>query len=219
MSAAHPLRPAVRTHVLIAVKELRNAKSRLGPRLDADQRAALVLAMLRDTLSAALSSDAVAHVTVITPDARVASAARDLGAALFPDSGEGDLNSVLTAAARTIAGPVVALQGDLPCLSATELTEALTAAQPLRRSVIVDHHGTGTAALIATDGDLAPRFGDDSAIHHISSGATALTGHWPGLRLDVDTPDDLDAAVSLGTGPATFDALHEMNVTDSSRCL
>lgn len=211
MTAAPPAPTAVRAHVLIAVKDLGRAKSRLAPRLTAGQRTDLVLAMLRDTLSAVRDSAAVADVTVITPDPAVAAAAAAAGAHRIPDpvtTGPDRLNDVLHAVARDSdrsAGPVVALQGDLPCLTADELTGALVAAHPFPRAVVVDHHGTGTAALIVADPseDLEPRFGTDSARRHIDSGATALTGVWPGLRLDVDTPDDLDAAARLGPGPAT----------------
>ncbi|MBL7326000.1 2-phospho-L-lactate guanylyltransferase, partial [Escherichia coli] len=34
-----------------------------------------------------------------------------------------------------------------------------------------------------------------------------LTGAWPGLRCDVDTPADLTAARQLGVGPATARAV------------
>lgn len=225
MSAVPPPPTAVRAHVLIAVKDLGRAKSRLAPRLDGDQRATLVLAMLRDTVAAARACDAVAEVTVITPDSVVAAVADAAGAGWFPDSGDHDadrLNRVLDSAARARAhdrGPVVALQGDLPCLTATELSEAIVAARAHRRAVVVDHHGTGTSTLIAERAvDLAPRFGTDSARHHIDSGATALDGNWPGLRLDVDTPADLDAAASAGPGPETARALRAIGWCDSSRC-
>ncbi|MFD1811292.1 2-phospho-L-lactate guanylyltransferase [Rhodococcus gannanensis] len=217
MSAAPAPLQAARAHVLIAVKDLRHAKSRLGPSLTADERAALTLAMVQDTVTAAFSSEAVHAVTVVTPDAVVAAAAGALGAAHFPDRGGDDLNAVLTAAARTVlSGRIVALQGDLPCLSGPELTAALAAARPLRRAVVVDHHGTGTSALIAESHDLDPRFGLDSARRHIDSGATALDGDWPGLRLDVDTPGDLAAAIALGPGPATTRALLSMDHIGSS---
>ena len=51
---------------------------------------------------------------------------------------------------------------------------------------------------------LDPRFGGDSAAAHAASGAVALTGAWPSLRRDVDTADDLAAAVRLGVGPRTM---------------
>ncbi|MWB99417.1 2-phospho-L-lactate guanylyltransferase, partial [Agromyces sp. MMS17-SY077] len=46
-----------------------------------------------------------------------------------------------------------------------------------------------------------------SAAAHAASGHVPLDGVWPTLRLDVDTPADLDAALALGAGPATCAAL------------
>lgn len=205
--------PAGPAHVLIAVKELGRAKSRLAARLGPDERTALVLAMLRDTLTAATNASGIAELTVITPDPSVARVARECGARLFTDpAGEDDdrLNTVLRAAAADArstrrSGPLVALQGDLPCLRPDELSAALAIGGRAPRSLVVDHHGTGTAALIVGDPDaeLDPRFGPDSARRHRLSGAVVLTGDWPGLRLDVDTAADLDAALTLGPGEAT----------------
>ncbi|MFD4181461.1 2-phospho-L-lactate guanylyltransferase [Rhodococcus sp. NPDC058514] len=213
MDPAHRTPPAGHAHVLIAVKELGRAKSRLAARLGPDERTALVLAMLRDTLTAAADATGIAEVTVITPDPSVARVARECGARLYADPAGEDadrLNTVLRAAAADARstrgpGPLVALQGDLPCLRPEELSAALAAGSRAPRSLVVDHHGTGTAALLVgdPDADLDPRFGPDSARRHRLSGAAVLTGDWPGLRLDVDTAADLDAAVALGPGRAT----------------
>ncbi|MFC9787954.1 2-phospho-L-lactate guanylyltransferase [Rhodococcus sp. NPDC127528] len=219
MDVAHPTPPSGRAHVLIAVKGLERAKSRLAPRLGPTDRTALVLAMLRDTLAAARSAPAVGDVTVITPDPTVAEVAEATGARWHRDPEEPGLdrlNAALRAASRTAAldaeGPLVALQGDLPCLSGTELSEALDRARPHPRAFVVDHHGTGTSALIISDARAAldPRFGSSSAQRHLDSGATALAGNWPGLRLDVDTAADLDAAAALGPGPATAETLRRI---------
>ncbi|TQF67156.1 2-phospho-L-lactate guanylyltransferase [Rhodococcus spelaei] len=220
MDVAPRTPPPGQAHVLIAVKDLDRAKSRLAPRLGPADRNALVLAMLRDTLAAARSAPAVGEVTVITPDATVAEAAEAAGARWYrdPEDPGGDgLNGVLRAAARVAAsrvadGPLVALQGDLPCLAGTELSEALDRARSYPRAIVVDHHGTGTSALIVGDPstEFDPRFGAGSARRHLDSGATALAGNWPGLRLDVDTAADLDAAAVLGPGPATAETLHRI---------
>ncbi|MFC4602301.1 2-phospho-L-lactate guanylyltransferase [Rhodococcus kronopolitis] len=220
MNTAHRT-PPPRAHVLIAVKELRRAKTRLAGRLAPDERTDLVLAMLADTLAAARAASSVGRITVITPDPRVVALGREYGADWLPDPRtpvDDPLNTVLRAAAEHPDSAVdhtalVALQGDLPCLRGDELDSALTAAASHPRSIVVDHHGTGTAALIVADlaAGLDPRFGPDSAARHLGSGATALTGHWPGLRLDVDTAEDLDAAAALGPGSATARQLRRID--------
>ena len=95
------------------------------------------------------------------------------------------------------------LQGDLPALQARELAQALSAARAAPRSFVSDRHGTGTAALFAFGVPLDPGFGPNSARRHADSGAIELTRPWPGLRCDIDTHDDLAAALRLGVGIAT----------------
>lgn len=212
-----------RVHVLVAVKDLSVAKSRLSSFLSAAGRTGLVLAMLRDTLSVVRSVDAVSGITVVTPDDVVAQLASEQGAHVYPDphpavartgpsavDPESGLNSALSAAAehvRRLDPPsnLVALQADLPALQVHELADALAAARSYPRSVVVDHHGTGTAALFGIEPGvpLAPSFGPDSARRHLDSGAHPLAGDWPGLRTDVDTETDIAAATALGVGPST----------------
>lgn len=197
--------------LIIAVKRLAAAKTRLAPIFSAPTREAVVLAMLVDTITAAST---VAPVTVVTPDDDAADAARQLGAGVLTDPtplGHHDpLNNAITAAEtelRTTTPNIVVLQGDLPALQPQELAEALACARAFERSFVGDRHGTGTSALFAFGVPLQPRFGADSAAHHRHSGAIELTGAWPGLRCDIDTPDDLRTARRLGVGAATSQAV------------
>ncbi|MBO0677271.1 2-phospho-L-lactate guanylyltransferase [Mycolicibacterium sp. S2-37] len=197
--------------VIIAVKRLTAAKTRLAPVFSTATREAVVLAMLVDTITAAA---AVASVTVVTPDAVAADAARRLGARVLTDptpNGHPDpLNNAIAAAEaqlRASTPDIVALQGDLPALRSGELAAAVAAARAHPRSFVADRHGTGTAALFSFGVALDPQFGIDSAARHRSSGAIELTTAWPGLRCDIDTPDDLLAAQRLGIGPATARAI------------
>ncbi|MFW3116734.1 hypothetical protein MMAG44476_03457 [Mycolicibacterium mageritense DSM 44476 = CIP 104973] len=199
--------------LVIAVKRLTAAKTRLAPIFSASTREAVVLAMLVDTVTAA---SAVAPVTVVTPDDVAADAARQLGAAVITDptpaGHRNPLNNAIAAAEaelRTSIPNIVVLQGDLPALQPQELDEALTAARNYPRSFVGDRHGTGTSALFAFGVPLQPAFGADSAAHHRHSGAIELTGAWPGLRCDIDTPDDLLTARRLGVGAATAQAVAE----------
>ena len=109
------------------------------------------------------------------------------------------------------------LQGDLPALQPHELAEAIAAARGNERSFVGDRHGTGTAALFAFGVRLDPRFGPDSARRHADSGAVELTDAWPGLRCDIDTADDLSAAMRLGVGPATTRSVGTIGLTGVDR--
>lgn len=207
-------RAAADIGVVIAVKRLTAAKTRLASEFSAATREDIVLAMLVDTIGAASAVTAVQSVMVVTPDEMAAAAARELGALVLddptPQGHPNPLNNALLAAdamLRRESVNIVALQGDLPALQTTELAEAIAAARGQQRSFVTDRHGTGTSALFSFGAVLDPRFGADSAERHRRSGAIELTGAWPGLRCDIDTPDDLLVARGLGVGSATTRAI------------
>lgn len=200
--------------LIIAVKRLTAAKSRLAALFDPEARERVVLAMLIDTITAARNVPAVHSVTVVTPDPHASRAAWDLGAAVVADPTEPNhpdpLNNAILAAFSQVSeltSNIVVLQGDLPALQSGELADALADAALHQRSFVPDRQGTGTAALFAFGVPLDPRFGTDSAARHRDSGAVELVGAWPGLRCDIDTPDDLAAARVLGVGAATAAAV------------
>jgi len=203
--------------VLVPAKLLTRAKTRLTP-LTApfgDEAPArhrdLVLAMLADTVSAAVASSAVAAVLVVTDDPQVGDLIRSLRARTVADEPDRGLNAALAHGARAAraagARAVAAMNSDLPALHPEDLTRALHAAAERGRSFVADAEGTGTTLLCAPSGELDPHFGPGSAAAHAASGAAPLPGAWPGLRRDVDTAADLQAAGAIGLGRHTADYL------------
>jgi 2-phospho-L-lactate guanylyltransferase len=199
--------------VVVPVKRVAAAKTRLyasGRALPA--RDTLVLALAADTVRAALGSEAVARVVVVTdePDARIA--LEQIGAMVVADEPDDGLNPALRhgAEAALRAAPmdgVAVLASDLPALRSAELTEALRLAQAHPRAFISDVSGVGTALLAVSKPPLDPRYGGPSRAAHLATGAVELPGAWPSLQRDVDTAADLDEAARLGLGPATRAAL------------
>ncbi len=101
---------------------------------------------------------------------------------------------------------VAALVGDLPALTSAELGRTLAAAAEHETAFVPDAFGTGTTLLTARPpATLDPHFGPGSAARHGAHAAALPAG--PGLRQDVDTADDLRAALLLGVGPRTLAAL------------
>jgi 2-phospho-L-lactate guanylyltransferase len=202
--------------VVIPAKRLAVAKTRLRP-LTADRHDAeaahreLVLALLADTVAAAVACRLVRSVLVVTDDPAAVGVVADLGAATVADEPDGGLNPALEHGARTVAGTAVAaLSSDLPALRPEELATALEVAAGSARAFVPDAQGTGTTLLTAVDTELLPRFGPGSAEAHVTSGAVALSGAWPGLVRDVDTEADLRAALALGVGPRTTAVLDRL---------
>ncbi|WP_460866182.1 2-phospho-L-lactate guanylyltransferase [Rhodococcus aerolatus] len=198
-----PPEPPPGVRVVVAAKALPQAKSRLVGGLPGPLRTPLVLAVLTDTVRAALRCPVVSAVAVVTADDEVAATVRRLGADVVDEPDAGGLNAAVVRGVAAGSGWVAALQGDLPALRPDELAAALAAARAGGgRSCVTDADGTGTT-LLAGPGELTPAFGPGSAAAHRASGARWLDGAWPGLRRDVDTPADLAVAVRLGVGYAT----------------
>lgn len=193
---------------VLPIKPLPAAKTRLRGVVPDAAHPELVVAMALDTVAAALGSDSITGVLVVCDDRAVREALTELGAQVVPDEPDAGLNAALAFAAARTTGAVAALTADLPALRVAELTAALrSAAEVSTRGYVPDAGGTGTVMLTAPGGvPLQPRFGPGSAAAHRASGAVDLRVagvDWPTLRRDVDTADDLTAAVALGLGPRT----------------
>lgn len=196
--------------VVVPVKRLDDAKSRLG--LPPDDRAALALAMAVDTLGAVLAAERVARVVVVSGEGRLRAAMRpDERLTWLDDPGAG-LDAAIArgrdALVASGAGPAAILLGDLPALRPAELDAALASASEQVRGMVPDAEGVGTTMLTALRAeDLRPHFGLGSRLAHEAAGHVVLDAAGPGLRRDVDTAADLEAAIRLGVGRASAEAI------------
>lgn len=191
----------------------------------ADPHEAMVLAFARDTLAAVVRCDQVGAVLLVCDPATASAVlgrgddAADLDSAgeltsigaplrVVLDDPPAGLNRAVEAGERAAraAHPhqgIAALSADLPSLTPEALGDALGQAERLSRSFCPDRPGEGTTMLCANAGHrLRPQFGPGSAAAHAASGAVPLDA-LAQLRTDVDTPDDLAAAMSLGVGRST----------------
>jgi len=196
--------------LVVPLKPLDRAKSRLSDTAGDGLRPGLALAFAQDTVAAALACPAVRDVVVVTDDARAGRELGALGAGIVPDEPGGGLNAALAHAAAVVrasrrAGAVAALNADLPALRPPELARALDTAAAFPRAFLADTAAIGTTLLAASpDRELRPSFGPDSRARHRASGAVELClDGVDSVRQDVDTGDDLRAALALGVGPHT----------------
>jgi len=222
--------------VLLPVKVLAQAKSRLAV-LAGERRHELALALASDTVSAVVACPEVARVIVVTSDPEAGPRLSALGALIIAEAGEADpafaardeprpspdgsqhqLNAALrrgaaVAARRWPGTGLAALTADLPALRPAELAVALRAAAGTSGpSFVPDAAGVGTTLYAVVPGaEFRPMYGGASRARHAAGGAAelALDGI-AGLRQDVDTPDDLRAAVALGVGPRTVGVAAEL---------
>ncbi|MFC7648290.1 2-phospho-L-lactate guanylyltransferase [Streptosporangium lutulentum] len=195
--------------LVVPVKTLVAAKTRLsaaaGP-----HRAALAVAIACDTVEAALSCVLVSRVVVVTGDPVAAEALGEVGAHVVGDP-EAGLNAALRRGAleavRLAPGDAVgALQADLPALRPAELALVLTASAEFDQMFLPDAVEVGTTFYGVRPGvPFTPGFGGESRDRHLRRGAKELClDGIDSVRRDVDTPDDLRAALALGVGPRTL---------------
>lgn len=203
--------------VIVPVKPLARAKTRLSPAAGGRLRPELALAFAQDTVCAALACASVRTVAVVTMDPLAAAELSVQGARVIPEpSPEGraghpaGLNTALAHGVATVraehqATAVAALNSDLPALRPGELARALTVAARFPRAFLPDTEETGTTLLTARPGvELTPEFGTASRSRHAASGAVPIeVCGVASVRRDVDTGADLDAALALGVGPRT----------------
>jgi 2-phospho-L-lactate/phosphoenolpyruvate guanylyltransferase len=196
--------------LVMPVKHLDRAKTRLAP--DPRARRRLALAFAADAVLAALGSPLVARVVVVTGDPQAAALLGGIGAVVVPEPEPGGLNEAVAAgrafaAAADPGARIAALTSDLPGLRGAELT-ALLAHAPSGRCFVPDASGQGTTVLLSDeDGVLDPEFGPDSRRRHESGGAKALEDAGPTVRRDVDLPEDVVDVLRFGVGRYTAEAL------------
>jgi len=207
--------------LVIPLKPLVRAKSRLAPTAGDGVRPGLALAFAQDTVAAATASAGVRDVVVVTDDALAGRELAALGALIVPDAPGAGLNAALAhgaeaARARRPEAAVAALNADLPALRSAELSRVLAEAALFPRAFLPDAAGIGTTLLSAGPGtELRPAFGAASRARHSASGAVELplTGV-DSVRQDVDTGEDLRAALALGVGPRTAGAAAGLLIPD-----
>ena len=178
-------------HVLIPVKRLTDAKSRLSGVLSAKEREELMLSMLLRVVPAIAEAE-VGPITIVSSGDAWA-----LGASVYDDRGL-PWNEGLAAAMRdVVTEPIVAIvAADVPLVTAEEI-RGLIDATPDRGMAIARARDGGTNAVsMRPPGAVMTRFGEpqSAAVHAQATAAVGLAARivdLPGLAFDVDTPADL----------------------------
>ena len=189
---------------LVPLKDLVQAKSRLGGLLRPSERRALAQAMVEDVLAVLASHPRIVRVTLVSDDPGAAMLAASYGIDCWTERSLGcnGLNAVVQRASERLLASAVddtllVLHGDLPLLRAEDISCVLQTQQATGALVIgCDRHGRGTNLLAFEAGQL-PRFcfGVDSCARHLAAardaGVSAQVLHRSGIALDVDEPADV----------------------------
>lgn len=194
--------------VVIPIKGLHAAKSRLAPALDEAERARLVLVLAERVVCAAAAARGVDRVLVVSKDERILELAGALGAVGVRERGgvaEADaLNAALEDGRRGAhelgSTRIAVVVADLPTVEPEDVAavfDALAAGADVVLARARDGEGLGALGLRSVDA-LPFRFGDGRAFRHHAAaaqqlGLSAVVLDRPGLAIDVDTADDLAA--------------------------
>ena len=188
-------------YAVVPVKDLAGAKSRLGPVLDPEGRAALTMSMMHNVLSA-LRDAGVERTYVVSPDREVLQAVEAAGAVPLLQRSRGmnpALEEARERAADDGATSLLVLPADLPLLRAPDVeavVQAGSGGEGRLVAVAPDAAGKGTNALLLSPPDALPfLFGPDSFGAHLAAareyGVQTRIVERPNLGFDLDTADDL----------------------------
>jgi 2-phospho-L-lactate guanylyltransferase len=194
--------------VIVPVKQLDAAKTRLAPALSARQRRLLARGLLDHTLKVLRGLKGIEGILVVSKDRAMLAAARKFGAGTVLEAKCDGLNRALARAtaeaARRGAESVLILPTDLPLLSAEDIAQAMRMANlPPFVVLAPDRAERGTNLLyMAPPGVVRFSFGERSFQRHRQAarraGADAAVCRRPGLAHDVDRPEDLLEIEGLG---------------------
>jgi 2-phospho-L-lactate/phosphoenolpyruvate guanylyltransferase len=186
----------------VPVKEFAGAKQRLASLLTPVQRQALAAAMLEDVLAALVGSP-LAGIMVNTVDPIAGELARRYGARVVTEAARDGHTGAVAAMARILGAEgregMLTVPGDIPRVTSAEIAAIIEAGRPSPSVTIVPAHDErgSNAVLCLPPTVMQLRFGDDSFLPHLASaralGIEPTIVKLPGIGLDIDQPQDLQA--------------------------
>lgn len=188
---------------LLPLKDMVQAKTRLGGLLRPSERRALAQAMAEDVLSVLAGHADVSRITLVSDDPGGDLLARKYGADCWSERSLAcsGLNNLLQRASERLISsgnePLLVMHCDLPLLTKDDISAVLASQRELGGLIIgCDRQGRGTN-LLALGAGAMPRFhfGPESCAAHIASarsaGIRARVLQRLGILVDVDEPADL----------------------------
>jgi 2-phospho-L-lactate guanylyltransferase len=213
----------VTVFIIIPVKRLDNAKSRLSSLLTDDERKQFCLKMLEDVLETVKSTKHPHETVVVSNDPTVSKVAKNFDAAYLKERKTGLNKSVSEAVDWCVergAASVLVLPADIPLVTPNDLDRILMLGEKASVVISPSSSGKGTNALLLTPPNVSPTFyGPHSFQRHTKEAKKLKIScrryRSPGLALDIDTIEDLTYFVSLKAKETyAYKMLEEIKVTN-----
>lgn len=185
--------------VIIPVKKLNEAKSRLSPFLTNNERKQFCLKMLEDVLITVKSARRVHRTVVVSMDPAVRQSAFRFNA-LFLIESRPDLNQAVYEAVdwciQEGAKSTLILPADIPLVTHMDIDKILSLGEKAAMVISSSRNGNGTNALLLTPPNaIPPSYGPHSFQRHIKEalrrGISFHTLKSLRIALDIDTIEDL----------------------------
>ncbi len=208
--------------ILVPVKDLGKAKQRLASVLPQEHRTKLAEVMLEDVLNAIAEWPEHPPVALVTSYSPAVELARRLGFEVIEDRdnlGESEAIAMATRiAVQHGAAETMVLPGDMPLVTATELSLVYAAAPREGVVLVPSADGRGSNAVLRRPANIMPlRFGNDSFVPHRdaarATGRDVVILELRGIGLDIDTPEDLAALMATPIRSRTQALLARWNLT------
>ena len=195
---------------LVPVKQLNESKQRLTSVLSPAERKELMLAMLRDVLTAIQGVTLIDGVLLVSRSRTAQALARDFVNDIFMESSGSDHSRAVTEGSHYLEEQhsvdcSFAISADIPGVSSDDLR--LIIENHDRLTLVPNTSGEGTNAVLASPPNaIAYQFGVGSLKKHMASaeaaGIPSAVVHVTSMAHDIDDPGDLERA--LEDLPITF---------------
>jgi len=205
--------------LLIPVKDLTHAKTRLAGLLSEDERQRLAWSMFEDVGRAAAGARKPDRVVLVTSFGPAVEHGRKLGWDILLEESQVSESASIDWASRALSErgfqSVMRLPADLPLVRAEDIDALMSLELECPGALLVpSREGTGTNAIIRTPPALFPsRFGPNSlALHRQEAarvGVECLIVDKVRIALDIDEPADVELLVEHGRSTRAFEVLRE----------
>ena len=191
---------------VIPVNWLDRAKGRLATLLEAEERRQLAVLTLETVLTATREAGLAPVLLTPEPEALLLLDFTSRETIRAEDPGVQGLNAQLEAAVARL-DEVLILHADLPLCDAESLRRLLAWRVQASATLVESSDGGTNAMVLRPPGRFPLRYGPGSCeAHKAAAGAAGIAVtvmDLPGLRLDLDTPDDLRTLLASREGRAS----------------